>query len=361
MKMKKHSLRYRLLIIFIFFMFPALTNGDNKVKVALLPFQINSLENLDYVKRGIRDMLASRISADRNVVVLEDELVNEILSQTLKEPTTEEEIKQIGIQLGAAFVISGSLTKIGQSVSIDAKMFDLRESKSVTSLFTTIKGMDNVIPEISNFALKASTRIAGKTKFDESASPSMITADTSVSDTKSEFRTPDEEKDRSVQPDISSDSSWSGGLSGTSTKFWKSQRFDFEIIGLDIGDVNGDGINETIVMEYNSISIYKYSGNRLVLIQKIQGSRADNYISLDVADINGNGIPEIFVSNLIERELQSFIIEFQNADFRKIKTGIKYFLRVNNTPKKGNILLGQKIGIDGIFHGGVHQFIWKNN
>ena len=44
--------------------------------------------------------------------------------------------------------------------------------------------------------------------------------------------------------------------------FWKSQQFPVEFKGMDIGDVNGDGLNETVMIDHNSIFIYQKKGER---------------------------------------------------------------------------------------------------
>jgi len=360
-KVPQRSIKLSSLILLFIFIFCSLTYADNMLKVAVLPFQINSSENLDYLKKGILDMLTSRISVEGKVVVLENKLVSDVLSQINESPTTEEAIRKIGTQLGVDFIISGSLTKIGDSVSIDAKMFDLKEKKSVTSLFATSKGMDNVIPEVSEFALKANSRITGKpySVYSSPHPPPLPTASEEASAFMSEFLVP--KKGKGPSSDTGSEFVMSGDPLGLKKGFWKSQRLDFGIKGIAVGDVDGDGKKETVVIDKNSIYIYRYSEDRLALIKKIKGKKSDNYLSLDVADINKNGISEIFVTNLVDTRLDSFVIEFQKGDFVKIETGINYFFKVIETSKNGSMLLSQKAGLDGIFYGSVTQLVWKDN
>ncbi|MEW6615904.1 MAG: VCBS repeat-containing protein [Thermodesulfobacteriota bacterium] len=357
-KVAQKFIRLSSLILLFLFIFYPITYADNIIKVAVLPFQINSSENLDYLKKGILDMLTSRISVEDKIVVLENTRVNEVLSRISESPITEEIIKKIGTQLGVDFIIWGSLTKIGESVSIDAKMFDLKEKKSVTSLFATSKGLDNVIPEISEFALKANSRITGKPYPVYSPSLPPPTASAEASAFMSEFLV--SKKGKGTSSDTDSELVMSGDPLRLRRGFWKSQRLDLEIKGVDVGDVDGDGKNETVVMDNNSISIYRYSENRLALIKKIKGKKSDNYLSLDVADIDKNGVSEIFVTNRVGTTMDSFVMEFQKGDFIKIETGIKYFLKVISTSRSTHMLLGQKAGLDGIFYGGVTQLVWKD-
>ena len=356
--MSQRYIKLFFLILLFTFLCRPLVYADKTINVALLPFRINSAENLDYLKRGILDIIASRIAIEGKVVVLEDSQVNEALSQIDDAPLTGEKVKEIGAQLGVDFIISGSLTKIGQSVSIDARMFDLGEEKSVTSLFATSKGMDNLIPKISEFAQKAGAKITGRPYQVTTSPPPAPTASSQASAFMSEFLIPKNKDKAATSSEPGSDFVISGDPLRLKKGFWKSQRLEFEIIGVDVGDVNGDGKNETVVIEDKNISIYKYSNNRLVLIKRIEGKGNHRYLSLDVADINKNGIPEIFVTNLMDSELRSFVIEFKEGIFTQIVTGIKYFLKVNSSTSDDPALLGQKIGTDGLFHGSVRRLVW---
>ena len=128
--------------------------------------------------------------------------------------------------------------------------------------------------------------------------------------------------------------------------FWKSQQFSYEFRGMDIGDVNGDGLNETVMIDPNNIFIYQKKGNEFKLIQQIPGKSYDNYVSLDVADINGNGIKEIIVSSYTGQQVDSFIIEFRNGKFVTIASGLPWFMRVIDNASGIPLLLGQRRGMD---------------
>ena len=58
----------------------------------------------------------------------------------------------MGTGLGADYVLFGSLTVFGNSVSIDAKMVDVSGENRPLSFFNQSQGMDQVIPGINLFA-----------------------------------------------------------------------------------------------------------------------------------------------------------------------------------------------------------------
>ena len=334
-KRMKNIKSFLFVLSFILILSPGI-HAKEIVKVAILPFQINSPEDLNYLKNGILDILSSRIAVEGRVIVLENDVINQAITQSPRDPLTERGVKSIGNQLGVDFIIYGSLTKIGDSLSVDARLFDLKEDKFVTPFFATFKGMDNIIPEMVQFASRVNARIMEREHPQPTSPP--LTAIAPPSDPTSAFITAKGERE-----------------------FWKSQSLPVEIKGVDIGDVDGDGKNETVVIGTRSLDIYTYSDDRLLLKKGLQGRRADNYLSLDVADINGNGVAEIFVSNVVNDSLESFVIEFQGGEFTRIVTDEGYFFRVIHTTKEGKILIGQKMGLDGILYGSVYKLVWKDN
>jgi hypothetical protein len=129
---------------------------------------------------------------------------------------------------------------------------------------------------------------------------------------------------------------------------------------MDIGDVNGDGLNETIMIDPHNIFIYQKNGNEFTMVQQIPGKSYDNYISLDVADINGNGIKEIIVSSYTGQMLDSFILEFRGGKFVTIASGLPWFLRVIDTASGVPLLLGQRKGLDQLFDPPIYEIVWQN-
>jgi hypothetical protein len=141
--------------------------------------------------------------------------------------------------------------------------------------------------------------------------------------------------------------------------FWKSQQFSNEFKGVDVGDVNGDNLNETVFIDTNTIFIYQKKGPAFNLIQQIKGNRYDSYISLDVADINGNGVKEIIVSGFSGQEVSSFVVEYRNGKFETIASHLPWFLRVIQNNTSGPVLLGQMRGIDDPFDTPIHEITWS--
>jgi TolB-like protein len=332
----KLSLPCLLLVLVLLLPSPSVTQtkDPNKIyKVAVLPFLIHSQENLDYLREGIYDILSSRIT-DERIVVIDRSLVERALYEERPMRLDDAVATKIGMRVGADFIVLGSLTKVGSYISLDARLISLTEEKPPLGAYTQHKGIDDVMTKIGDFAQDIGMKILGRRAM--------------------AGRSADPKHPYLVRPRKDP-----GRIDPEGVKFKKSQTFNFEVKGIDIGDVDGDKKNELVVIDHHSVYIFKYDGEKLNLFQHIEAGYYHNFLTVDVADVNRNGYAEIIVTSVVEDDLRSFILEFEQGKFRKITEKAGWYFRVLEDPKEGPLLMGQKMGSEGVFVGPVYRFIWK--
>jgi len=311
------------------------TKDSSKVyKVAILPFLIHSQENLDYLREGIHDILTSRITAEGKIILVQRSLVERAFYEERPMRLDATTAKKIGMRVGADYIILGSLTKIGDYISLDAHLISITEDKPPMGVYTQHKGIDDVMAKIGDFAQDIGNKILGRRPM--TARPTAPRHPYLVAPKKEIGR---------IDPE---------GLG-----FQKSQSFPFEIKGLDIGDVDGDGKNELVVMDNRNLYVFKYDGETLKRLWTIEHGSENNFLTLDVADVNQNGIAEIIVTSVVDDNLRSFILEYEEGKFKKITEQAGWYFRVLDHPKDGPTLMGQRRGSDGLFSGQIFKFAWK--
>ena len=108
-------------------------------------------------------MLTSRIAwGDKVTVITRDETEKALSGRP--ERLNGQDARSLGASLGADYVLFGSVTVIGENVSIDAKMVDVSGASPTLSFFNQCKDMGEVIPfpgmkvDFSRFTLDAKTR-----------------------------------------------------------------------------------------------------------------------------------------------------------------------------------------------------------
>lgn len=121
-------------------------------KVAILPLQMNAGEDIEYIDRAVRDMITSRISYGTDVAVLEQSVVNDVLNKVGPGKLTKKRVQEIGSTLGVDYVVFGSITKIGNSLSIDISVLNFPRGGITTPVFTQSIGLDEVIPKMNSLA-----------------------------------------------------------------------------------------------------------------------------------------------------------------------------------------------------------------
>jgi TolB-like protein len=359
----KNVLRF-LIIFLLLISVNGLLWAQEKKMIAVFPFTIHSADNIDYVKQGIWDMLSSRISATDRIGVVSKDMTLTALKETSGKDMTLADVYGLGKKMNVDYVVWGSITKIGNSLSIDGKLVDIAAYKSTVSVFTQSQGMDDVIPKINDFAQRIDQHILGIAPsafsppqlHEPPVSPSVISPRSSreaeiisgmrksKQGTLTSFVNPD--FINMPEPILRKD-------------FWMSQKFPSEFKGMDIGDVNNDGLNEVVIIDRNNIMIYQKKDRDFRLIQRIQGKTSDNYLSVDVADINKRGTKQIVVTNLPGNTLASLVIEFRDGKFVTIAERLPWFLRVIET-SSGPVLLGQRRGFDTPFNTPIFEIFWED-
>jgi TolB-like protein len=313
----------------------AQSKGAGKTyKVAILPFQIHSQENLDYVREGIYDMLSSRIAAEGKIIVVERTAVERAFYEERPMRLDEPVAKKIGMKVGADYIVLGSLTKIGDYISLDARLISITEEKPPLGAFTQHKGIEEMMLKIGEFAEDIGYKITGR----------RATVTRPAAPPHPYLVTPKKEL---------------GRMDPSGLGFRKSQTFPLEVKGLDIGDVDGDKKNELIMVDWHNIYIFNYDGEKLKLTLKVEEGSEHNFLTLDVADVNRNGVAEIIVTSIVADDLQSFILEYEEGKLKKIAEKQNWYFRVLEHPKEGPLLIGQRMNNEGLASGPIYRFIWK--
>jgi TolB-like protein len=328
--------------------------GQSARKVLILPFTINAEKDLSFLRRGIQDMLTTRLTQPGEVEPMGREVGEQAASgvSEINNPTAI----SLGKRLDADYVVFGSLTLFGSSVSTDARVVDVDAGTAVYTFNETGGSEGDVINHINRFAAEANRQVFG-----QDAAPGAQTAAAPTRDPVEESRMHPEKlwTGRMTTESEGGEREETSGLGS----LWRSQPMRAVIRGLSVGDVDGDGTTEVVFVDDRTVHIYRIQNDRLLRVDTLESDVNTRHLAVDVADINGNGRAEIFVTALFEahRSLRSFVLEWDGQSFNRILTDQPWYLRVLNTPDRGMILMGQRRTPDDHFIGGVDELQYRRD
>ncbi len=130
------------------------TDSDRRVTVAVLDFEPRGISQLE--SQTLTDRFSTEISKTGSAILVTRNVVNEVMQEqgyTAAECSSEECAAEVGALLGVKFMISGAIGKLGQTYTIDAKMFEVATGAAEKTINTTYSGpVDGLITEIEILA-----------------------------------------------------------------------------------------------------------------------------------------------------------------------------------------------------------------
>ncbi|MFA7186526.1 MAG: VCBS repeat-containing protein, partial [Victivallales bacterium] len=339
-------------------LFNQLVSADAPTRILILPFDIFSDKDQSFLKNGIPAMLSTRLTTEKSVTVSADPDTQKMLSAD-GTPVSMQKASELASRFNADYVVFGSLTVFGEAISTDARLIDPKTQKALLTFNRTGSSFDEVISHMNLFADQIKEKAFGIGPV-SSESASAPTAQSRVQQ-PSYLTHPDKIwEQESTQSVLNTESTYMLQQSRLG-QIQKSRKFNTQVHSLAVGDVDGDGRNETVFIDANTLFIYRFFNNSFEKVAELSGKTTDDYLTVDTADINGNGKAEIFITSFSthKERLNSFVTEWDGTGFQPICEAENRYFRVVASQSRGKVLYGQKRGMTDLFVSDVFELSWN--
>jgi len=315
-------------------------------RVLILPLTIHSEKDLSFLNKGIMDMMASRIGAAATV------LRKDALAPG-KDPI------QMGRDLDADYVVTGSLTIFGNSASTDAALTDVKNGDAALQFNQFGQSSGDVLMHINQFATQAGQYLASQSAKPQVAAPTEAAPAVMVPQVEPPVQAipqpvpqpvvaPTPPPAAAAAPVVAkaAPAAQTIAVEEAIEPLWTSNPFKGTISALATGDVDGNGRPDIAFVHESRVVVETKNGDRLDRLAAFDAGKRHTIIAVDAGDINGNGKAEIFVTRLDAHDkLDSVVLEYNGSSLQPIAGGQPWYFRVGSDPEKGPILMGQRRGI----------------
>ncbi len=327
--MLKQSFYHSLLLVLLMNTW-AFSAQEADIRIAVLPFKINAEKDLSYLREGVADMFASRLTTDKSVIVVR-------LPADATENSTgvndDSGARRIGQELKVDHVLYGSLTVFGDSISMDAKVMAMAGQGPAQVFSKQAPSADALIPAIQTAAKEIAAKLAGR--------PAVVSEALPKSEAQPLFSATTEQGERT---------------------FWKSQDFNLEIRGITAGDADGDGKTEVAFITTKELYVFRMGKDHLAQMAVTPAPSGLTLLCVDMADINSNGKAEIFITalNPAGDRMESLVVEWDGKANTITAKDLPWFFRIVPQSQKKVVLLAQKKGFDEPFESEIFEMSWKD-
>ena len=115
---------------------------EQNPRVAIMPFTVRGAQEPVKIQKTIEELLIGQLTNEGARVVSPQDL--EKVVKPGEPVQTEEQARLLGRRLQAEYVLIGSYSQIGNSISLDAKLVDVSGQKKTEMIFAEEKGPENL-------------------------------------------------------------------------------------------------------------------------------------------------------------------------------------------------------------------------
>jgi hypothetical protein len=362
-----------LLLLSLIFFLPLTARSSTKTLV-LFPLAIYADQSKAYLGQGIKRMLISRISG-AGIEIVPDEKYIPLLDEKEKEGIiAKERAEELARVLKADYAIFGSITTIGGGYSLDLSLVALEKDASKLTGISKAVDEEQLIPQLSDVAYQLRALIEGKEMPSKklAGKPSKKTAGKSATQTADKPSRKGEEKATvlpkpqtakgifsQIEGDKKEPKATEKGLFFKPTKEYQGFKptgkisVGMSVMAFDMGDLDGKGGEELVVLGRKKLLLYTMHGASFALKDSLNANLGEDFFKVSVGDADNNGRAEIYLVSRYGVRARSTVFEWAGG-FKRLDRLTGHMQVVKDPASKKSLLLFQDSRVGEFFSGRIY-------
>ena len=297
--------------------------GQEPRKYAVMPIEIHGPQEYAYLKQGIQSMLSSRLTRTGETSPIPPGEVNQ---QVDAPPASEDEARELLTALGVDFLVYGSASIVNDSCNLEIYVLDADMERHRLDRESSL---GQLIPDLEDLAQELTAMVV------EDAEPRAELDDLEPVSPVAETP-PQDEAYVSPHFEFRDDPQAAGR--------WRSQTLPFSSVGIAVGDTQGHGEQNIFILADRRVHAYRMHEERLDHLSTYEAPGTYQNLNINVLDTNRDGKKEIIVSAVQDKRARSYILGFEDNEFKELHRRIGFFMNVAKTPPNyEQTLVGQRI------------------
>lgn len=354
-------IRFTVLLCLLVLFLPAIGSAKT-VRVGIVPFSLQSSQDIGYLVQGIKDMLSSRLASPETILVEPAKVAAAIaaLPGPLGPSTAAEVIEKLKID----YLIYGSVTKLGSKYSLNWNISSAAAPEKPTGLART-STEDELIPIIDEMAGLAREVISGKPPTILVARPKPDQAEpqeTSQAKPAQEKETADNpKKDSPIFSRQDKAPPKANGVDGTfrpqrvGAKLFLPVNISPRPLSMAVGDLTGNGVDEVILVSEKQLQIYAFKDRLPGQVARVNKPLPGRMIMVSAGDVDNDGRAEIAITSLYGALPRAAVFKLNGKRLQRLAKLSNTHLRIIPSPQ-GPLLIAQEATLSNLFSGPFIQY-----
>ena len=298
-------------------------------RVVFLPFTVEVPDTPEHVQTGLANVLASRVATRSRITAITEGKTTDQIREALKNRDFAA-VDRLLADTKADYLILGTFGPSSARYELASYVFSKNGGapKKVSRFLSNAK---DPLASVEDLAADVSSVIEGKSV--TSAGSGTSSAFTSANPERAWRQNRLAESVAGLEQAADGDFELVESLRG--------RPIDMEALDCNIGDVDGDGTPELILLTATSLEFYHYNDGSFVKRFSQDLPKHLRYLAVTLADANKNGVPEIYLGASNGLLAASSIWEWHDGKLEKLEDNVPYYLHAVALPEGGAMLLGQ--------------------